>query len=191
MSDVNDSKQMVACRNAIAKHQENIRRWRRMIADAESAIDFQKKQMFKLEGKEYYVYIVFVDTLPVYVGKGKGDRYKHPVSGCSSCPELNRDFFSGKYIEVMFVEEFMTEERALKVENEWISQIHIDSDYGDRYPIYNKKMPDKEEYMDECMNYFYHRWFTHAIDNSHIEGVTKVQLPDIGSVWDRAERCTE
>ena len=46
-------------------------------------------------GNCYYVYIVFVNGVPKYVGKGKGDRFKHPISGASSVPELNRDFFNG------------------------------------------------------------------------------------------------
>ena len=40
----------------------------------------------------YYVYVCKVDGVPKYVGMGKGGRWKHCVSGKSSCSELNRNF---------------------------------------------------------------------------------------------------
>ena len=58
---------MVACRNNIAKHEENIRKWQRMIKEAQDGIDYQKRQILRLEGKEYYVYMVFVDAQAKYV----------------------------------------------------------------------------------------------------------------------------
>jgi len=50
--------------------------------------------------KRYYVYACYVDNEMKYVGMGKGLRYKHCVSGSSSCAELNKDFYAGKEMRV-------------------------------------------------------------------------------------------
>lgn len=174
-------KSVTDCNNNIAKHERNIKKWHRMIKDAQSAIQYNKDRIKTLQGLEYYVYVVFVDGKPRYVGKGKKDRYKHAVSGASSCPELNRDYFANKYIEVMFAERFLTEDQALRSEQSWIGQ--MDSVYFDEDRIYNKNIPAKFDYVDECAEYFYHGWFNHATDNSKNEGVVVVKPKDIGSVW--------
>lgn len=166
-------KAITACNNNIMKHERNIKKWRRMIADAQSAIEYNKDQIKNLQGLEYYVYVVFVDGLPRYVGKGKKARYKHAVSGASSCPELNRDYFQNKYIEVMFAERYLTEEQALEAERNWIGQMN--STYWGRDRIYNKDIPSDFDYMDEPTSNFYHSWFTHAVDNSSNGGVVIVR----------------
>lgn len=64
----------------------------------------------------YYVYGCFVDGLLRYIGKGKGERWKHCTSGSSTCKELNRDLFEGKHMEVKFLYEGLSEEYALQIE---------------------------------------------------------------------------
>jgi hypothetical protein len=106
-------------------------------------IDIAIAKIDRLENNCYYVYIVFVDGVPKYVGKGTGDRYKHAVSGSSSVKELNKDFFDGKYIEVriVFGQRNMTEKCALQVEQDVILTL---KEHG----LYNKRvLPDAN-----CLN---------------------------------------
>jgi hypothetical protein len=77
----------------------------------------------------YYVYVCKVDGVPKYVGMGKGGRWKHCVSGKSSCSELNRDYHAGKELLVEKVKEGLLQEEA-----EFLEVRIIDS-----YPdLYNK-----------------------------------------------------
>lgn len=131
-----DSKDFTQHRNAISKHKENIRRWTRMISDAQKAIEFHENKMLVLQGREYYVYLVYVDSQIKYIGKGKKERYKHAISGASSCPELNRDFFSDKKIEVLFIGEAFLEEEASSMEQELIYSVASNG-----YVLYNKDKP--------------------------------------------------
>lgn len=174
-------KEINNCNNSMAKYEKNIRKWKRMIENAEKAITYNKDKIKHVQGLEYYVYVVFVDGEPRYVGKGKKDRYKHPVSGSSSCAELNRDYFQNKYIEVLFAERFLTEQKALEAEQNWIGQMN--EYYWGEDKLYNKEIPNKFHYMDECAEYFYYSWFTHAIDNSSNDGVKIVKPENKGSVW--------
>lgn len=64
----------------------------------------------------YYVYGCYVDRVLKYIGKGKGDRWKHCTSGNSSCKELNRDFFLGKSMNVEILYDNLSEDEALKLE---------------------------------------------------------------------------
>lgn len=70
----------------------------------------------------YYVYVCKVDGDVKYVGMGKRDRYKHCTSGVSSCPELNRDFFAGKVMEVEIVQKGLSEQDAKNLEAEMIGK---------------------------------------------------------------------
>lgn len=103
----------------------------------------------KQEDKNYYVYEVTVDSEIRYVGKGSGDRYKHVVSGSSSVPMLNRDFFDGKNIEVFIVAEGLTEESANKIEMDYIGSYH-----GDDLKIYNRTSPKEYSYVGELCPYY-------------------------------------
>jgi len=178
-----DKNQILKYESAIVNHENSIRKWEAMIAKAKESIQYNQERILDTQGLEYYVYVVFVDGIPMYVGKGKKDRYKHAVSGCSSCIELNKDYFAGKYIEVMFAEKGLSEQSALNLEADWIYQVNSES-FHNKQRIYNKQIPEKADYKDECMSYFYHRWFQHATDNSDQEGVVVIRPEYTGSVWD-------
>lgn len=77
----------------------------------------------------YYVYVVSVDGIDRYVGKG--NRYLHGLSGISSCKELNRDYFSGCTITVRFIFTGLSKLAALEREALTIRS------YGDNQ-LYNK-----------------------------------------------------
>ena len=81
---------------------------------------------------KYYVYGAYVDGVLKYVGKGTGNRYKHCMSGKSSCAELNRDFFGGKHITVELLYQNLAEDRALILERDMISENFED--------LYNKQL---------------------------------------------------
>lgn len=68
----------------------------------------------------YYVYVCKVDGVVKYVGMGKKDRHKHCTSGVSSCPELNRDFFAGRIMEVEIIQKDLSEQDAKNLEAEMI-----------------------------------------------------------------------
>lgn len=84
----------------------------------------------------FYVYECRVDGVLRYVGMGKGNRYKHCMSGKSSCSELNRDFHEGKEITVIKVKEKMTKFDALMheynliMENEGLYNIKKEVSFG-------------------------------------------------------------
>lgn len=178
-----DKNQIQRYEATIVRHENSIKKWEAMIVKAKESIRYNRERILDTQGLEYYVYVVFVDAIPMYVGKGKKDRYKHAVSGCSSCMDLNKDYFTGKYIEVMFAETGLSEQSALNLEADWIFQINSES-FHNQQRIYNKQIPVKADYKDECMSYFYHRWFTHATDNSDQEGVVVIRPKNTGSVWD-------
>jgi hypothetical protein len=65
----------------------------------------------------WYVYAAYVEGVLRYVGKGKGNRYKHCNSGKSSCYRLNEDHFSGKSIVVEKIFEDLNEREAVEYES--------------------------------------------------------------------------
>lgn len=73
------------------------------------------------DNKQYYVYKAYVDNVLRYVGKGKGNRYKHVLGGRSTNTKLNEAYFSGKSIEVKLYKWGLSEEDALYEENRLIS----------------------------------------------------------------------
>ena len=178
-----DTKEFVDCRNAIAKHEQDIRRWQRMIKDANKAIEYQKAKLLSLQGKDYYVYMVFVDGHLRYVGKGKKERYKHAISGASSCPELNRDFFQEKCIEVRIGASGLTEKEALSLEEEYLHSFGYQRDV-----LYNKNIPSTlgkyQIYYDYGVGIIYHRLSSHACSNKNKEDLVIPKYEDIYDYYD-------
>lgn len=70
---------------------------------------------------KYYVYKVFVNDEIIYVGKGKGKRYEHTLSGCSHNDKLNEFYFRNKLLgeEKPYTEVFpmFDEEMAIAAEH--------------------------------------------------------------------------
>lgn len=66
---------------------------------------------------QHYVYTAFDGETLVYVGSGKGDRYKHVTSGMSHSKELNRMHFSGRKLYVHLAFERLTQAEALRIES--------------------------------------------------------------------------
>lgn len=131
--------------NDITKVSLSVTKAKRELEDKEKYLNELKRRLNKLQGNCYYVYIVFVNGEPKYVGKGTGDRYKHAVSGASSVPNLNRDFFNNEHIEVaiLFGNKNMPEKEAFKYEMDVIGSLKI-------FDIYNKIIPEEGcySYMD-------------------------------------------
>jgi hypothetical protein len=98
---------------------------------------------------KYYVYIVKVDGEIKYVGKGTKERFKHAVSGTSSVPELNRDFFAGKTIEV-----FKAYFRESSKDAEEIEKSYISSLVYDGFDLYNRVKYNKKYLGDDYLNMF-------------------------------------
>lgn len=74
-----------------------------------------------MSSKKFYVYACKVDGVVRYIGMGSGTRYKHCLSGTSSCAELNRDFFEGRTLEVEKVKKGLTKQEAEELEESMIS----------------------------------------------------------------------
>lgn len=178
-----DTKEFVDCRNAIAKHEQDIRRWRRRIGDANSAIEYQKAKLLSLQGRDYYVYMVFVDGHLRYVGKGKKERYKHAISGTSSCPELNRDFFQEKCIEVRISASKLTEKEALSLEEEYLYSFGYQRD-----DLYNKSIPTSlgkyQIYYDYGIGVIYHQLSSYACSNKNKDDLIVPKYEEIHDYYD-------
>lgn len=77
--------------------------------------------------KEYYNYIAFYRGIPVYVGKGKGSRWFHTLSGKSGSELINDFYFRNKYLldmplDTYKVAYFKTNEQATRNERRLIDK---------------------------------------------------------------------
>lgn len=142
-------KNTLTIKEAIDRETKEIKDISTEISKLESKLRFHKEKVSKLqnklnkiEGRCYYVYIVFVNGEPKYVGKGTGDRYKHAISGASSVAQLNKDFFNEDHIEVriLYGNKSMTEEQAIQEEKNVIGSI------AEIFDIYNKTLPKEKDY---------------------------------------------
>jgi hypothetical protein len=85
---------------------------------------------------EYYVYVVWLGNEVVYIGSGKGDRYKHVSNGRSHNESLNLLFRQGVEVRQEFEYTGLTELTARVYEQELI----------DKYePPYNKAKAANED----------------------------------------------
>lgn len=76
---------------------------------------------------QYYNYVAFYRGIPVYVGKGSGDRWKHTIYGQSGSEMLNDFFFRKRYLNDMpldtyIVKHYKTDAEALKGEKKLIEK---------------------------------------------------------------------
>lgn len=71
---------------------------------------------------QYYVYVCYVNQKPVYVGKGKGSRYKHCTSGKSHNLKLNQALleYGKEAFETKFIYEYLDEQESLRLERKLI-----------------------------------------------------------------------
>ena len=85
-----------------------------------------------MKGK-FYVYVAYgVNNEVLYVGKGKGERYKHCLNGASNCREINQYYFQNGCdgsIKVEILNYFNSDEEALSFEKEKIFEM---------LPLFNK-----------------------------------------------------
>lgn len=146
---------LIAQQSEISIKIESVRKQLSQLQDKEQTLN---SRLDEVMGKLYYVYIVYSEGNPVYVGKGKGGRFRHTISGKSSCLELNRDYFNGKYIEVLIVEDRLEEDAALSTEAWWINYIHNENKERG-LDFYNKNFKPVEiswielEIPSECYYY--------------------------------------
>lgn len=70
----------------------------------------------------HYVYMATVDGYVVYIGRGKGNRYKHAYSGRSGNRELNRLYFNGAHVVVEVLRHEMTYEESCELEKKLIAK---------------------------------------------------------------------
>ena len=77
--------------------------------------------------KEYYVYGAYgIHGELLYIGYGKGDRYKHCNNGMSSNKWLNRYYFNngeGGCIRVEIIYEYLSKKEASGIETNLIKKI--------------------------------------------------------------------
>ena len=69
---------------------------------------------------DHYVYVCKVDGEAAYIGKGKGDRWRHCLSGKSHNRKLNEAVILGKDVSVEIVKRGMSESEALSLEKSLI-----------------------------------------------------------------------
>lgn len=72
----------------------------------------------------YYIYYGRLNGEIVYIGKGKGDRFRHLNSGMSSCYFANKAHFEGEVVDVEIVERFENNDDALSRESELIRELN-------------------------------------------------------------------
>jgi hypothetical protein len=71
--------------------------------------------------ENYVVYEVHYHNEIVYIGSGQSGREKHPLSGKSSCVELNQIFFTEPdSLKVVVIREGLTKEESLESERDFI-----------------------------------------------------------------------
>lgn len=104
-----------------------------------------------MAGNKYYVYHVLLEDEVVYVGKGCGDRYKHPLSGKSHNKYLNELYFRHSLLEeaianVVKVRDNLEEDVAYRIEREYIQDLLPKGNVQLKQPKINssKKAPAKE-----------------------------------------------
>jgi len=76
------------------------------------------------KGGSYYVYIVSGGGMPdslTYIGSGKGDRYKHALSGVSNNYILNKLHHTGEELYTIILKDNLTQDDSLLLEKQLIA----------------------------------------------------------------------
>lgn len=101
-----------------------------------------KEYKIKEKSYDYIVYEVKHNNKIVYIGSGKSGREKHPLSGKSSCVELNRIFFTDPdSLSVTVIREGLSKEESLEMEKGYILASK---------PIYNKQLVNRRSLKAAC-----------------------------------------
>lgn len=117
---------------------------------------------------KYYVYCVKLEDEIVYVGKGKGDRYKHCLSGVSHNKGLNEIYFKhqlGLCVKptINIVEYFDNSDKAYYAEAILIEELQPECNIRGRVEIRKRKRP-----LELCQNISVVEDLLHALRKNEI-----------------------
>lgn len=94
-----------------------------------SPVKFVKEVELKLDRN--YVYIAKCENEIVYIGQGKGDRWKHCIGGKSHCYGLNALHFQGSVVTVEILKDGMSKQEAMELEYQLIKEFSpVHNTYG-------------------------------------------------------------
>lgn len=156
---------MPAGEQAIRAKQTRLETCYRKIREYEAEISTINKSLLKMRDKGFCVYMALVEGTAVYVGEGLQDRWKHCLSGASSCAELNRDYYQGKPMEVYIISEGITKEEAQQLEDEIVYNLR---------PKYNRRIPYGDGITHyEASEYF---WMVHG---GYLVATANIDTPEI------------
>ena len=96
-----------------------------------------------------YVYVCYINKIPVYVGKGTGKRYLHCMSGKSSNPQLNQALFTYGIdsFDVQIPHFNLSDRKAYQIERRLINSL-----IAQGYELFNSdyktlSLPDPKEFF--------------------------------------------
>lgn len=113
-----------------------------------------------LQTGDYYLYLALDGDNLVYVGQGKGDRWKHVTSGTSHNKELNRMHFCGQNIYVHTLFDRISQEDSLKLEKLLIRLLN---------PVANTKDKIKNSFVRNYGS----MWYAYCAEKISLENLKK------------------
>lgn len=118
-----------------------------------------------------YVYICYLNDVPVYVGKGTGKRYKHCKSGKSSNSKLNEAFYKygAEALDVRIIFYDLYDDVALALERDLVKSLTY-QDFElfniDKKPLHNMFLQDFQKAPSPS---YLPEWVTENIDDFEID----------------------